>query len=369
MATTPLKTEAERLADANEIIRKKNLEINNLKRTNEDQRRDNDTAEAIRQEIFGLAAHTCKPPAWLNGKGIHLGERGGPCAMLSDIHYGEVIDPDQVGGVNKYNKDIAKQRIKRWADVTIDLCFNHMGRANVAYPGIVLCFGGDMIGGDIHEELAETNDRTPHQSVHDLTDILGGAIETMAGKFGRVFVAGVVGNHGRSTRKPRAKNRVFTNYDWSIYCNLERDFRKDKRIQIMVPSESDAHFTVFGHRYLLTHGDSLGVKGGDGIIGALGPIMRGSLKTSRSEAQIGRDYDTLVIGHWHQYLTLPGLIVNNSVKGYDEYARLVLRAPYSRPSQALWFTHPEHGITAHWQVYLEGLAKANADKVWVKWQA
>jgi hypothetical protein len=45
----------------------------------------------------------------------------------------------------------------------------------------------------------------------------------------------------------------------------------------------------------------------------------------------------------------------------------MLRAPYSRPSQALWFTHPEHGITAHWQVYLEGLRKAHDKKQWLQW--
>src|SRR5262249_43643226 len=118
-----------------------------------------------------------------------------------------------------------------------------------------------------------------------------------------------------------------------------------------------------------THGDLLGVKGGDGIIGALGPIMRGALKTSRSEAQIDREFDTLVIGHWHQYLTLPGLIVNNSLKGYDEFARLALRAPYSRPSQALWFSHPEHGITAHWQVYLDKQRLATDNTKLVSWAA
>lgn len=361
------KTDLDRLHDAEEVIRKKNLELNDSRRTIASLQREKDTAEAIRQEIFNLAAHTCQPPEWLTGKGVKNGTRGGPMTIWSDFHYGEVIDPDQVGGVNKYNMTVAKARFHRLVDTTIDLCTNHMGRANTAYPGIVVCLGGDMIGGDIHEELAATNDRTPHQSVHDLTDLLGAGIEAMASKFGRVFVPAVVGNHGRSTHKMRMKNRVYTNYDWSIYCNLERDFRKDKRVHIMVPNEADAHFTVYGHRYMLTHGDSLGVKGGDGIIGAIGPIKRGSIKVGTSERAFGRDFDTLVMCHWHQYITLPGLIVNNALKGFDEYAHLQLRAPYSRPSQALWFTHPEHGITAHWQVYLEGQAKAAQSKEWVSW--
>src|SRR6266702_2618053 len=75
-----------------------------------------------------------------------------------------------------------------------------------------------------------TNDRTSHQSVHDLVDYIGAGLETMASKFGRVFVPCVVGNHGRSTKKFRMKNRVFTSYDWSIYCILEKMFRKEERI-------------------------------------------------------------------------------------------------------------------------------------------
>jgi hypothetical protein len=175
-----------------------------------------------------------------------------------------------------------------------------------------------------------------------------------------------VGNHGRSSRKPRLKGRVHTSHEWNIYCNLARYFRPSKHVQFLIPGETDAYFKVFGHRYLLTHGDSLGVRGGDGIIGSIGPIMRGSIKVGRSESQIGRDFDTIVMGHWHQQLWLPGIVVNNSLKGYDEFARLALRAPYSRPSQALWFTHPEHGITARWDVFLEGQRQASEGSKWVE---
>ena len=362
-----LKTDKERLQDAEDIIRKKNLENNDHRRTIRDLRQEKDTAEAIRREIFKLSEYTVDPPKWLSQRGPTSGNRGCPIAVWSDFHYGEVIDPDQVGGVNKYNMNIAKSRFKTLVDSTIDICENHMGRTKVPYPGIVVALGGDLIGGDIHEELMVTNDRTPHQSVHDLTDLLGAGIETVASKFGRVFVPCVVGNHGRSTHKVRSKTRVYTNYDWSIYCNLEREYRKDKRITVMVPSETDAHFAVYGHRFLLTHGDSLGVKGGDGIIGAIGPIMRGLMKLHTSKAQIGQDFDTAIICHWHQFLPLPGIIVNGSFKGYDEYSMLRLRARYEKPTQALIFVHPDHGITVPWPVFLEKQSKVLSSKEWVKW--
>lgn len=136
----------------------------------------------------------------------------------------------------------------------------------------------------------------------------------------------------------------------------------------MIPSEADAYFQVYGTRFLLTHGDSLGVKGGDGIIGALGPVARGVVKVGTSERQIGRDFDYMLMCHYHQLLWLPNVIVNGCVKGYDEYARLGLRVPYSPPAQALFFVHPEHGITARWPVYLEPRRVSAQSKVWVSWQ-
>lgn len=329
--------------------------------------KEHDTEETIRTRIYELSARSPEPPAWLTPAKPALGKRGVPVCLWSDWHFGETVDPIEVGGMNTFNAEVAADRVRRLVNTTVDLCFNHMGRADTDYPGVVICLGGDMISGDIHEELFATNDRTTQQCINELTDILASALEEMADKFGRVFVAGVVGNHGRASRKPRMKGRVHTSHEWNIYCNLERHFRKDKRFVFLIPGETDAYFKVYNHRFLLTHGDSLGVKGGDGIIGALGPIMRGSIKVRNSEVEIGRKVDTILMGHWHQMLWLPGAIVNGALKGYDEYARLALRAPYSRPSQALFFVHPEHGITAKWEVFLDSQKNAK-EADWLAWK-
>lgn len=365
--SAPIKTDAERLIDAQEIIRSKNSEIVDYRRTIARLRKDDETAAVIRENIYKIAGHDADPPKWLLKEGVN-GKRGTPVTMWSDWHYGEVVSKAQTGGVNEYNRQIAKRRVKSLVETTIDLAFNHMGRASTEYPGIVLCLGGDMLGGDIHEELARTNDRTTQQCIEDLIDLLCGGIDTMAVKFGKAFVPCVVGNHGRSTKRPGFKDRVITSHEWNVYCGVARHFRKSKHVQFMIPEEADALFNVYSHRYLLTHGDSLGVKGGDGIIGPLGPIARGTIKVGRSQAQIGRDFDTLLMGHWHQMLWLPNTIVSNSLKGYDEFARLALRAPYSRPSQPLWFTHPEHGITARWEVFLEKPLRDGPSPSWLSWQ-
>lgn len=323
--------------------------------------------EKIRREIFGLASRAPEPPDWLIDFDVVKGSSGVPITVWSDWHWGEKVRLEEMGGLNEFSTDIAKVRVQRLVDRVVNLCFSHM--TGTDYPGIVVCLGGDMIGGSIHQELAETNEVGTGPAWLDVLGTLIWALERMADHFGRVFVPCVVGNHGRMTDRPRAKGRVHTSYEWLLYCALERHFSDDPRVRFLVPGEADARFRVFGHRYLLTHGDSLGVRGGDGIIGALGPILRGRVKLHTAEAQVGREFDTLILCHWHDYMALRGVIVNGSLKGFDEYARLMLRARFQPPIQALFFCHPRRGITAHWPIYLEDGVPAEQPTEWVSWAA
>jgi hypothetical protein len=210
-----------------------------------------------------------------------------------------------------------------------------------------------MVSGGIHPELAKTDEEEILPTVLSVVDVLIWAFESLIGEFGNVFVPCAAGNHGRQTHKPEFKRYVFKNYDWFISQLIARHFRGRKEIVFSIPAENEVHYRVFSKRYLAMHGDMLGVRGGDGIIGSIGPIMRGAMKVGKQQSVIGRDFDTLLIGHFHQSLWLPGIIVNNTLKGWDEYAKNSLRAPPSTPSQSLWLEHPRWGRTAMREVLLE----------------
>lgn len=279
---------------------------------------------------------------------------GFPMTLWSDWHWGEVVRKAETGGVNAFNRQIALKRVNNLVNNTVNLLRNYGGK-DPSYPGIWVMLGGDMISGSIHEELRETNWGTVEEQALEVGEVIAGALVRMAEEFGRVFIPCVVGNHGRKAHRPPAKAKVRENREYGVYKSLERHFAGDERFTFFIPEETDFFFSVYRHRFLLTHGDSLGVKGGDGIIGALGPITRGTLKVHASERQIGRDFDTIVMGHWHTYIPRSeavAAIVNGTLKGYDEYARLMLRARASKPSQALWLVSPKHGIAAQWAVYI-----------------
>lgn len=324
-------------------------------------KRDNVDAAYVRSRILGLADLQPDPPAWLTSQRAPKHSPGVPTLFASDWHWGEVVDRNQVGGVNEYDLTVASTRAHRMIDTCIDLLNNHM--VNPRYPGIVFALGGDMVSGDIHEELAATNEREIMPVLLDLFGVLVWCIETLADRFGKVFLPCVGGNHGRNTVKIRAKGRNFTSFDWLLYCFLQKHFEKDRRITFKIPDGPDALYSIYGHRYLLTHGDQF--RGGDGMIGALGPIIRGDHKKRSRNGQIDSGYDTLLMGHWHQLIQLQRIIVNGSLKGYCEYA-YSNNFGFELPRQALWITHPAHGITFSMAVNLDD-KKGESSRPWISW--
>lgn len=317
--------------------------------------------EYIKSKIIGLTKATISPPDWLTrAPRASSGVTGVSILFASDWHWGEVVDPAQINGVNEFNLEIGHIRARRLIERAIELCFGHL--ANPKYEGIVFALGGDMVSGSIHDELEITNERPIMPVVVDIIGVLRWCIATLADAFGKVHVPCVTGNHGRNHKKPRAKDRVYDNFDWLIYQILAKTFADDKRVTFQIPDGSDALFAVYSHRYLLTHGDQF--RGGDGMIGMLGPVTRGDMKKRARNAQIDMEFDTMMIGHWHQLHMGNRTIVNGSLKGYDEYAAGG-NFGFEIPQQALWITHPTEGITFRMEVHLEPKRAAVPSRQWV----
>jgi transposase-like protein len=309
---------------------------------------------AALKQIIGTAAmglDKLNAPDW-TVKPRTLSCPGVPTLQLSDFHWGERVFPKQVNDVNSYSLDIARERLKSCVETAVHLC--RILDRDMLYPGIVVPLGGDMVSGAIHEELRASNEIPTMPTVLDLVDNLVPAITALADTFGAVFLPCVSGNHGRDTHKIYAKGRNHTSFDWLLYQFLARALAHDKRVTFFIPEGSDAAYRIYAHKYVLTHGDQF--RGGDGMIGALGPILRGDHKKRSRNAQIEQDYDTLVMGHWHQRIMLTRVIVNPALKGYDEYA-FTNNFPFEPPAQNWWITHPEHGITWDAPIYVDKAKK------------
>lgn len=315
----------------------------------------------VKSKIVELTELNPQPPHWLV-KGHDYGNWSAvPTLFASDWHWGEVIDPSQIGGVNEYNIEIANQRAQTLIEKTIAL----LDMIGGEYPGIVFALGGDQFAGNIHQELATTNESEIMPTFLNLYERLIWCIDSLADRFGRVFVPVVTGNHSRTTHKIQCKSRVFTNYDWLLGCLLAKHFEKDDRVEFQIPNGPDALFSIYGTRYLLTHGDSF-KSFGDSMIGFLGPVVRGDHKKRSRNNQIDMGYDVMMLGHFHQLHQSQRVIANGSLVGYSEYA-YNNNFGFEVPRQALWLTHRDHGIIMSMPVNVSEPAEYSGNS-WASWK-
>lgn len=271
--------------------------------------------------------------------------RGTILAFLSDVHAGEAVRPEEMNGYNAYDERITDMRLGRFFERTILVAQNYL--AGVEYDGIVLALGGDMVSGDIHDELQQTNWCSTYDACRWLAPRLKAGIEMLAEEFGKVHVVSAPGNHGRDSKRPRHKLRSAHNADTHVAHLVADRLEGEEGITFDVPESFDVDFECYGYRFSLEHGDNMRFNG-TSEIGAIGPVTRGTLRKSRQAQTEGRPFVVNLVGHYHQYIPAytTGFIMNGSLKGYDEFAR----SWHFRPEpaqQALAVITPEHGVTVN----------------------
>lgn len=292
-------------------------------------------------------------PAWLVKGNRSLSITGIPMLFLSDIHFDEVVRKEEINYPNSYNRAIAVKRLQHTFETSVRLLKFYM--RDPQFDGIVCALGGDMVSGNIHKELRESNEERILKTCLDLSTYLGAGIRLLADEFGKVFVPCVTGNHGRLNEKYHFKARARDNFDWLIYKLLEKEFQADKRVTIQAPETPDLLFSIYGRRFLLTHGDQF--HGGSGISGVFAPLMLGQHRKQKKQAAYGQPFDVLMMGHWHQYIHTESLLVNGSLKGYDEFADQH-NFPPEPAQQSLSVIRPDGQITFRMPVLCDG-AKAS----------
>ena len=268
-----------------------------------------------------------------------------PILLVSDFHYGENINPDEVPDGNCYSPSVANARWDRLILRTEEKIGNKKPN------GIIVCFLGDDVSGDIHNELRETNYKTPIDACMDVAGQKIKMLTEFQQKYVKVWAISVMGNHGRTTQKPQSKGIYEHNYDSLVAAMVERQLKDNKNIQFYTPKSGEAYFDIYGINFLATHGDRIGSRGGQGFIGCSATIARGQHKTRQAYSQIGKPVDWLLIGHFHTPMQLEHTIANGTTVGYSQYAR-DLRLEPAFPSQTLFWVDEKYGVNNVERIYV-----------------
>ena len=75
----------------------------------------------VKSKIVGLTELTPQPPHWLVEGHSYGNWSAVPTLFASDWHWGEVIDPSQIGGVNSYDLEEANHRAQNMVEKAITL--------------------------------------------------------------------------------------------------------------------------------------------------------------------------------------------------------------------------------------------------------
>lgn len=315
-----------------------------------DAQRKADEAEHVAEQLAGLRGVEWLVPDWIMAAGD--GEKGRSVVgcLVSDMHMGEVVSSDELNGVNAYDPDICRARMKRYFEAACVV--GKRWAADTHCEGALLALGGDMVSGSIHEELSQTNALTSPEQVIAAVEVIAAGIIKLRLTYNRVHVVSVPGNHGRTTIKSTAKLYSRLSYDTMIAAMLAERFRGDQNITFQYGAAKDQSVPIFGRTVFVSHGDKMGSRGGMGFAGPNLPIVRGTKKVEAQQARFGRRPDLILMGHFHTSSNPGGVLANGSCIGYGEYADDI-RADPEAPQQWLFLLHSKWFLRERATIVLE----------------
>lgn len=266
--------------------------------------------------------------------------------QMSDQHIDEVVASDSVMGLNEFNLEIAKNRITTYFYKLAKLISHHQQNYNI--KTLVFLLQGDVIGGWIHDELAQTNSLSPNEAIYEAKSLIVSGLKYIHDNVNleSINVVAVCGNHTRETKKVQFANFNDTNKEYWMYLDIEASCNMlglDK-ITFYIPKSEMAIIKIFDKKYLVAHGHQFKYNGG---VGGIFPSMLRWFGNMSKTLGVKAAF----IGHWHQSIFTNHVIVNNTVKGYDAYA-MGRGLEYSPPSQNLILLDSEYGFCNFQQIYL-----------------
>jgi hypothetical protein len=239
---------------------------------------------------------------------------GTPLVLASDWHVEEEVLPEQVAGRNRYNLEIASQRMQRFFE-SVRWAIGHQREA-FQIRDMICWWGGDFITNFLHGDNVETNLLHPTEAILFAQDAIIAGIDywLQDGEIERFVFPCNDGNHGRTTKDLRAGTRTKNSLEVFLYAQLANHYKNEPRVRFILPTSAFTFLDdVYGKTIRFTHGDTFNYGGGIG--GIMVPMLR-----AIAGWESAKRADLTCMGNWHQRICLPTTMVNGSLIGYSSYA-------------------------------------------------
>ena len=276
---------------------------------------------------------------------------------LSDTHFGEVVDPNKISGINKYNIKIAAARLEYYVERIVRIVKLHRNFSNINHA--VVWLGGDIVSGNIHEELIESNDLSALKQVALAGYLIAQFLAELSTVFKNITVVTTVGNHGRLSKKKKYKYHSVENLDYLVYQIAGFALTKYENIEFYIDESLFKFVDIEGWRFVFSHGDETKSWMNIPFYG-----LRRDYTAKQSINILVQNEGNLtspvqpvnykVVGHFHVAGEIPdnfgSIIMNGSLKGMDEYS--FGNGWVTFPMQKIFGVHKDHGKTWSYDIRL-----------------
>lgn len=267
-----------------------------------------------------------------------------PVGQGTDSHMGAVQKADEIEFFNEYNPELCKKRNIGFITSMLDWIVLH--RNAYFIPKCHMVYTGDLISGDIHDELRVTN-AFPAPKQAEAAKVHAQQIALLAPHFEQVIVDFLTeDNHSRLTKKPQAKEAGINSYGYLIAEFMRAYLEKHSNVVFNVHAMHEKVVSISNMNYLLTHLHSVKAWMGIPWYGIERRVAREAtarqsliMKDIKLAKEIG--FDKVVGGHFHSPFNSQLYSCGGSVSGTDAYDHAAGR--HAKPSQSTWMIHPKHG--------------------------
>lgn len=261
-----------------------------------------------------------------------------PVMHVTDTHMGEVQEPYEIEGFNAFNPDIAHARNMDFAKRALK--WIDRKRNSYAVNDLVMLFTGDLISGDIHQELQVTNAYPSPVQVAESAKSHAQQIALLAPYFRKITVHFVSeDNHARLTKKPQAKEAGRNSFNYLVGVLLDAYLSKHDNVEFNLYPMLEKVVTVGKMKYLISHGHNIKGWAGIpwyGIERKVGKEAQARLQLIMDEIERAKTigFDKYVIGHFHVPTDNILYSVGGSLSGTSAFDHQAGR--YAYPCQSAW---------------------------------